>query len=107
MGHEGPAKREYSAKNRTFIITYGHDEAPRVTMREVLYYAVHMPARGGADSGPVSGAGACARQVVHDRHPLPPADREGRGNGAERRAVDGLAAAPSIRQRADPRDQPR
>ena len=66
-----------------------------------------MPAGRRADPGPVSRPGACPRQVVHGRHPLPPADPEGRGDGRRRRPLDGLAAAPPFRQRAHPRGQPR
>src|SRR5438477_12769393 len=61
-------------------------------------HAVHLPAGRGANPGAVSGTGACARQMVHGRHPLPCADAESRGDGGRRRPHDGLAAPPPIRE---------
>src|SRR5438270_2115831 len=59
-------------------------------------HAVHLPTGRGANPGAVSRTGACPRQMVHGRHPLPCADAEGRGDGGKRRPHDGLAAPPQF-----------
>ena len=61
-----------------------------------------MPAAGGGNPGALSGAGACARQMVHGRHSLPCADPEGRGDGRGPCRCD-AASARGVRQRAHPR----
>src|SRR5207248_10380090 len=43
--------------------------------------ALHLPSDRDADPGALSRPGACPPQVVHYRHPLPPSQRQSRGDG--------------------------